>query len=320
MYDVNQIRPSARDDFSLPFVIGGGAVRGRIVRISTAVDVILNRHNDPAPVGELLGQAMVAAVALSSGLKYDGIFTFQVSGNGPVRTLVTDLTSAGDLRACARFDRERLDKELAKGRPEHLQPHLLGTGHLTFTVDQGPDTDRYQGIVELTGGSLSDSVHHYFRQSEQLPSAIKMAVLPPSAEVPHWRAGGVVLQRMPDSGLALSSDELEDFWRTAVVLMGSVTDSELISGELLPDRLAYRLFGTLGCAPGTPKLFRAQCRCSHARTGRILASFPAQEIKSFAEAGVVRMTCEFCRAEYLFTESEIDSLQAAADAPGTTGA
>lgn len=302
---------SARDDLSLPFVIGNGAIRGRIVRLSSSVDSILTRHGDPNPVGELLGQAMVAAVALSSGLKYDGIFTFQVSGDGPVHTLVTDLTSAGDLRACAKFDPEKLAKVLASGRPEHLQPHLLGGGHLTFTVDQGPDTDRYQGITELTGGSLADSVHHYFRQSEQLPSAIKLAVAQPSATQAHWRAAGVVLQRMPQAGLSMSSDELEDLWRTAVVLMGSVTDAELISGELPADRLAHRLFATLGCVPGAAKAFRAHCRCSRTRTERILASFPAHEIKGFAENGTIRMTCEFCRTDYLFSEAEVDALHAA---------
>src|SRR5262249_37578585 len=148
----------------------------------------------PPAVSTLLAEAMVSAVALACGLKYDGIFTLQTQGDGPVHMLVTDVTSDGGLRACAKFDADRLAAEVGHTRAGGHAPHLLGGGHLAFTVDQGPDTERYQGIVELSGGGLTDSIHHYFRQSEQLESALKVAVArPPEGSDGPWTAAALVI-------------------------------------------------------------------------------------------------------------------------------
>ena len=160
-------------DLSLPFIVYGGSFRGRVVRLAATATEILARHNDPAPVGALLAEAMAAAVGLSTGLKYDGVFTLQIQSDGPVHMLVTDVTCDGGLRGCAKFDHDRLVSALRRKRPDGFNIRTLGTGHLAFTVDQGPDTERYQGIVELTEGSLVDAVHHYFHQSEQLDSALQ---------------------------------------------------------------------------------------------------------------------------------------------------
>jgi molecular chaperone Hsp33 len=297
-------------DVCQPFVVTGGAFRGRLVRIATSATEIIARHKDPDAVSELLCEAMVSAIALASGIKYDGIFTLQAQGNGPVHTLVADITSDGQLRACAKFDEDKLKSVLTRGKPEHLAPHLLGTGHLAFTVDQGPDTERYQGIVELGGGSIAESVHNYFRQSEQIASVLMVAVTAPDKDFPQWRAGALVIQRMPDIGgqPILNEEEAEDAWRTAVILMGSATKKEMVDVTLPATTLLHRLFATVGVQPTNSKPIRFGCRCSKQRSERILASFPMEEIRALAEDGVIRMTCEFCRTEYAFTESEIEAL------------
>ena len=300
-------------DICQPFVLANGAFRGRFVRLEASVTTILNRHADPHPVSELLCEAMTAAVALAGGLKYDGVFTLQAQGKGPVHTLVADVTSQGELRAWAKFDSEKLSLELAGGQPEHLAAHLLGQGHLAFTVDQGPDTERFQGIVELVGGSIADSVHNYFRSSEQLASALLIATAAPDAESSSvWRSSALLIQRMPDHGgaLSLSADEAEDVWRTAVILMGSATKQELLDPALSTAALLYRLFATIGVRALPPKSITFGCRCSRERSGRILASFPVEEVKSYAENKVVRMTCEFCRTDYAFSEADIETLVA----------
>ncbi|TAL03429.1 MAG: molecular chaperone Hsp33 [Rhodospirillaceae bacterium] len=308
------------DDLCQPFLVFGGVFRGRLVRLTQAASEILRRHDDPVPVATLLAEAMAAAVALAGGLKYDGVFTLQVQGDGPVHMLVTDVTSGGGVRACAKFDPDRLAAEL-RGRPDGFSPRLLGNGHLAFTVDQGPDTERYQGIVELTGGSLADSVHHYFRQSEQLASALKVAVgRQPTPDGDVWTAGAVLLQQMPEEGgenrPVMSADERDDAWRTAVILLGSLKDSELLDAGLSPERLLNRIYGTVGIKPLAPRPVRATCRCSAERSIRILASFPAAEIRNFATDDVVSMTCEFCREAYTFTLADVAAVADAAADPG----
>jgi molecular chaperone Hsp33 len=292
-------------DVCVPFMVNSGAFRGRIVRLTGAVTEILDRQKNPEPVATLLAEAMVSAVALAGGLKYTGVFTLQVQGKGPVHMLVADVTSEGELRGCTKYDAEEVAAELALANP-----HLLGPGgHLAFTVDQGPDTERYQGIVELSGEGLAETVHHYFRQSEQLDSALKVAVAPPQALGQPWTAAALLLQRMPeDGGLKhLSRDEAEDAWRTAVILLSSLKNSEIFDLTLAPEQLLTRLFITIGVVPSARRPINFKCRCSRERSERILASFPIEEVRSYAEDGKVNMSCEYCHSDYVF---EIDDIEA----------
>jgi molecular chaperone Hsp33 len=313
---VHVVSPAAasdtlRTDFCQSFVLAGGAFRGRFVRLSSSITEILTRHQDPEAVSQLLCEAMTAATALASTIKYDGVFTLQAQGKGAVHTLVADVTSSGHVRGCAKFDAEKLT-DILKGSSEHLAAHLLGAGHLAFTVDQGPDTERYQGIVELVGGNIADSVHNYFRQSEQLASALMIAIVPPGPTTPMWRSAAMVIQRMPDVGgrPVLTDEDADDAWRTAVILMGSATKQELIAADLPATTLLHRLFATIGVGPLAVKPVSFGCRCSRQRSGRILASFPVEEVKSYAKHGVVRMTCEFCCTDYDYSVGDIESLAA----------
>ncbi len=302
---------SSAADVCLPFALDGGALRGRLVRLTAAVSEILERHNNPAPVGAVLAEALAAAVALAGGLKYTGFFTLQIQSQGPVQTLVADVTSAGEVRGCVKFDPDQLAAELGRPRAEGFSPRLLGAGgQLAFTVDQGPDTERFQGIVELTGDTLAEAIHHYFRQSEQLESALKVAVAAPATPGAPWRVAALMVQRMPEDGgrIDATPDELEDVWRTAVIFLGSLKDGELLDLSVEPERLLTRLYGTLGVTPGARRPIFAKCRCSRTRSERILASFPVDEIRSFARDGQIDMTCEFCRANYVFLEGELEAL------------
>ena len=297
-------------DVCLPFMVNGGAFRGRLVRLTKSATEILRRHDSPEPVSMLLAEAMAAGVALAAGLKFEGVFTLQIQGKGPVNMLVVDVTSGGELRACVKYESVSVAREIARTRAGST-PHLLGPGgHLAFTVDQGPDTERYQGIVELSGESLADAVHHYFRQSEQLDSAIKIAIAPPKSSGGDWVAAALLLQRMPEEGgLRMAvREEMEDAWRTAVILLGSLKNTELLDLNLTPEQLLRRLFLTIGVQSSGRRSIRFKCRCSQQRSERILASFPVEEIRSFAEDGKVHMTCEFCRTDYAFDVDALDDL------------
>ena len=171
--------PKATDwDRALPFQLDALGVRGRLVRLGPALDAIIERHGYPLAVARPLAEAMVLCAALATSLKYDGIFTLQTRGDGPIRLLVTDLTTDGALRGYAQFDSWKLAVALGgrqREAPEGYVPKLFGHGRLAFTVDQGQHTQRYQGVVPLEGATLADCAHTYFRQSEQLPTGIKIA-------------------------------------------------------------------------------------------------------------------------------------------------
>jgi molecular chaperone Hsp33 len=297
-------------DLVIPYQVERAGLRGRFLRFGPLLGRVLGRHGYPLPVSALLGETMVLTALLGSTLKYEGAFTLQANGKGPVRIVVADMTSAGELRAYAQFDTDavaRLDGATAS------MPALLGQGHLAFTADQGPDRERYQGIVDLTGPTLADCVHHYFRQSEQIDAAIKVAVAAPGGGE-GWRAGAIMIQRLPGEGprpdiaADIYADEDEENWREAVTLMASVTDIELTNPRLPPDRLLYRLFHDPGVRMFQPRGLVDGCRCSRDRVAGTLVTFPKAELLEMMEAGVVSVKCEFCGEAYEFDKPALDDL------------
>jgi molecular chaperone Hsp33 len=199
---VRQPAATSLDDTILPFAVKALDLRGRIVRLGAVVDTILSSHDYPTPVAKLLGEAIVLTVMLGSALKIDGRFILQTQSDGPVRMLVVDFTAPHNVRACARFDAARVAAAIAGG--EAAPGQLLGRGHLAMTIDQGPDMSRYQGLVPLEGGDLEQAAHEYFTRSEQIPTRVRLAVgeefrAGEGGPRRHWRAGGILLQFLPNS-------------------------------------------------------------------------------------------------------------------------
>lgn len=304
-----------------PFRLGRQRLRGQHVRLGATAHTILSQTDYPPDVATLLGELLALTVVLGGSLKYDGIFTAQARGDGPVRTLVADLTSAGALRGYASFDRDALAALGAEPEREPV-PRLLGAGHLAFTVDQGSDTERYQGIVELEGGTLSACAHTYFRQSEQIATVIKLAAAPVAGA---WRAGALMLQRVPGeggididlqahdagAGLDWAENNPEEDWRRAVILMSSVSVAELLDPALGSERLLYRLFHAEGVRLVRPRELRFACRCSRERVVNVLRSLPRGEIEALKVDGRVIVTCQFCHRAESFDDAALDALYAA---------
>jgi len=259
-------------------------------------------------VAQMLAEMLALAATLAATLKYEGVFTLQTKGDGPIRLMVADITSGGDVRGYAQFDAERLAK---LGDGSLSVPRLLGAGYLAFTVDQGEHTDRYQGIVELQGATLAECAHHYFRQSEQLQAGLKLAV-GRTGDNGKWRAGGLMLQRVPpEGGYAVIADDVEDGWRRAMVLMSSATADELVDPDLPPHRLLFRLFHEDGVRVYNTHPLEARCRCSRERIEGILRLFSPSELDEMREEGVTTVTCEFCNQSYVFDEADLDRLRSA---------
>jgi molecular chaperone Hsp33 len=301
------------DDLIRPFQVETGGIRGRLVRLGPALDRIIRRHAYPAPVAALLAEAVALAAMLAGALKYDGIFTLQTRGDGPVRLLVADVTTAGALRGYAQFDEDAV--AAAAGQPGAAVPRLLGAGHLAFTVDQGEHSERYQGLVELEGATLAECIHHYFRQSEQLRTGLAVAAGPDPES--GWRAGGIMLQRLPpESGADVEEVEAaDDAWHEALVRLGTCGAAELTDPTLDADTLLFRLFHDAGIRVYPAHALEDRCRCSRTRIETVLRALPDEDRAHLAIDGVVRVTCEFCSTEYRFDEAAILALAQHQDAP-----
>lgn len=305
----------ALDDLVQPFQIDAPQLRGRLVRLGASVDAVLSRHDYPEPVARLLGETLALIAALSGALKFDGVFSLQTKGDGPIRMMVADITSQGAMRGYAAFDEAALKSALGPAQPAGAPlaapvPRLLGRGHLAFTVDQGPNTERYQGIVELSGGTLADCVHHYFRQSEQLQAGIRLACArtPGPDGAPRWRAGALMLQRLPvadDADPMDADDPADDDWRRSLLMMGSSTQAELVDPAITPDQLLFRLFHEDGVRVYRAHSVHAGCRCSRERVANMLRVLPRDEIAELKVDDAVIVTCEFCSRRYSFTDPQL---------------
>jgi len=305
------------DDTVLPFEVGPLDLRGRLTRLGPALDALLDKHAYPAPVAKVLGEAIVLTTLLGSALKFDGRFILQTQTDGPVSFLIVDFQAPDRIRAYARFDAERLAPGLDTGG-------LLGHGHLAMTIDQGPDMSRYQGLVALTGGNLEDAAHEYFLRSEQIPTRVRLAVAEEwrGGDGPrhHWRAGGMLLQFLPQApdrarqpdlhpgdapdGSAAPEVTEDDAWVEGQSLIATVEDLELIDPDLSSERLLYRLFHESGVRVFSGLPLRAQCSCSRDAVSGMLNSFTPTDRADMVKDGKVVVTCEFCSTVYQFTPEE----------------
>jgi molecular chaperone Hsp33 len=307
------------DDAVLPFEVDRLDLRGRLTRLGPALDDILTKHDYPAPVGKLLGEAIVLTTLLGSSLKFDGRFILQTQTDGPVSFLIVDFQAPDRLRAYARFDKKRLVPGQDSGA-------LLGRGHLAMTIDQGPDMSRYQGMVALEGGNLEAAAHEYFLRSEQIPTKVRLAVGEEwrgggeQGPKHRWRAGGMLLQFLPKAperrrqadlhpgdapaGVVPHTVVEDDAWVEGQSLIATVEDVELIDPDLSGERLLYRLFHERGVRVFAPLPLRAQCSCSRDAVSSMLASFAPNDRADMVKDGKVVVTCEFCSSVYEFTPAE----------------
>jgi molecular chaperone Hsp33 len=294
------VKPETQDNLIRPFHLQTPDLRGRAVRVGAVLDDILSRHAYPDAVAQLTGEMVVLALLLSSMLKYDGVFTLQMQGDGAVKMAVADVRSPATVRACASFDSDRL------ARFGTLSPDmglLLGKGHIAFTVDQGENTERYQGIVELKGASLVDCVQHYFTQSEQIATGIRLAVGKVDGK---WRGGAVMVQHLPEqAGVKIKTEGEQDDWRRVMMLMHTCTDAELLDDDLSADDLLVRLFHEEGLAAFPAQDVSFGCRCSAARAENILLSLAPEEVDEMAVDGKLEAKCEFCSRAFTFDSADI---------------
>ena len=311
----------AGDDNVVPFEVAPLDARGRIVQVGPILDRILSRHDYPEPVAHLLAEAIALTVLLGTSLKFDGKFILQTRSDGPVDMLVADFTTPQAVRAYARFDEERLASAVGEGRTSPAE--LLGEGILALTVDQGDHMKRYQGIVQLSNTSLEEAARTYFRQSEQIPTEVRLAAARQylrgaNGAEQHWRAGGLLAQFLPQAPERLRQPDLpggdgddgaaahpvDDAWAEVQALMATVEPDELFDPTVGAERMLYRLFHEHGVRVFGPTPVRDECSCSRDKIRGILDGFTAEEIEDSTQDGEIHVACEFCSSEYVFDPAD----------------
>lgn len=280
-------------DQPLVFTISERDVRGRVVRLGPALRQILSAHAYPPVAEKLLAEALVLTTLLGSTLKDDGgQMTLQAAnGGGPVELLVCDYRG-GELRGYLKFDAERLaDLPLDASLPE-----LFGEGYMAITFDQAATKERYQGIVPLEGASIGTAAEHYFEQSEQIPSLIRLAVGHDADG--DCVAGGMLLQYLPEGEVGrerLETRRDRPEWEHASAIGSTMKAEELTDGSISMETLVWRLFHEDKVRVNAGQAIFRACRCDAEHIKSVLGQFPESERREMAdEDGFISVDCEFC--------------------------
>lgn len=272
-------------------------VRGEIVTLTTAYHEVLTRHAYPPAVNELLGELLAAVALLTDTVKLDGTLSIEVRGQGVLSLLMAESNPGGELRAIARIAE---DSHLPSERTSFRE--LVGEGQIVITLDPR-EGNRYQGIVALDHETLSGCLEAYFGQSEQLPTRLWLVA-------DGERAGGLLLQRLPDA----SQNQDTDAWERSVALADTIKPEELLGLE--QREVLYRLYHEETVRVFEPKALRFGCTCSQERMTDALIRLGADELRDILrEQGAIDTQCHFCHTKYHYTAADIETLLDNPDAP-----
>jgi len=280
----------------IPFQLSNNEVRGMIVRFDTVLYNIIKRHNYTNNIESLLADTLTITACLGSRMKHDGVFTIQGKGSGDVHTLFADITSDGCLRGYVGL------KENFKNENINLVK-LMGSGHISFTLDQGKYSKRYQGIVELEE-EISKATELYFSNSEQLEtkfSTFNYYDIDEADRADLFPGGLIMLQKMPIKNKFLEETNKE-VWELSRSFLSTLKKEEFLSTKLSSKDILFRLFSELKVITYNEIEIKDKCRCSQDRVQFALNNLDKKELSEIAdENGDIRVTCEFCKTERLFS-------------------
>lgn len=291
-------------DFSQRFLFDDSDIRGELVVLHESYQHVLAKHAYPQPVAQLLGELLAAAALLVDTLKFDGLLVLQARSAGAVPLLMVECSSAGDLRAIARYHAEQIGADA--GLPE-----LMPEGVLAMTIDP-QNGQRYQGIVALDGASLADCLSSYFASSEQLPTRFWLCA-------DGQRARGLLLQQLPADRLK-DPQEREASWQHVATLAGTLQTEELLG--LDNQTLLHRLYHEEPLRLFEPRALQFRCSCSRERSANALVSLGQADAELLLRehAGSVVIDCQFCNQRYAFDAADVAQLFAGggSEAPSDT--
>lgn len=269
------------------FVFEHLPVRGELVHLDDAWRKVLDNAEYPREIRAILGEALAASVLLASCLKFDGLLTLQLRGDGPMHLLVAQCSNRREVRGLAKWNGDIHGTGLQE---------LAGSGRLVITIETGREHRHYQGIVPIVGASLAESLEAYFRQSVQVPTRLWLAS-------DMQGASGMLLQRVPEAW----GDHAEAAWQHVQALADTLSRDEL--AELRDEEILRRLFSADDLRLFEPGEVDFRCSCGRDRVETTLRLLGRQEIRRLlAEAGRIEVRCEFCNASYRFDHQEASAL------------
>jgi molecular chaperone Hsp33 len=284
------------------FIFEQYPIRGHLVHLDAAWRALTEHREYPPAIRDTLGEAVAASLLLAATIKFEGVLSLQLQGDGPVHLMLAQCTSGLGVRGLARY---REGGEMAARAAAGRIVDLIGTGNLTVTLETDEGARRYQGIVPIAGERLADSLQHYFENSEQLPTRLWL-------HADATGASGMLIQRLPneDSRPRTATPDMaavDDAWRRVQLIGDTLTFEELRT--LRDVQILHRLFNEDDVRLYEPAPVYFRCRCSRERVGGMLQGLGETETRSvLAERGEVEVRCDFCNRAYVFDAVDVAQL------------
>ncbi len=287
------------------FQISDNLIRGNIVRLSTVASDIINRHNYPTKVKSLLCETLALTTCIGSKIKNEGVFTFQAKGDGVINTLFSDIDQNLSLRGYVSLSKKkRIDISNTF--------ELLGNGHLAFTIKESKYSNNYQGIVNLEGKSLKDSVENYFNSSEQLVTKFKIFnifnLTENNINYPAYFSGSIMLQKMPENERSKldRNVNLDEKWKEAIIFLKTMQEKEFFENHMTSNEILFRLFSQLNVKILKQSKVNSNCRCSKEKLIDLLKVMKKNDLKEiFKNKNVVDIVCEFCKKKRVLFKKDL---------------
>ena len=284
------------NDYTQRFIFDESDARGEMVALERSYAEVLAKHPYPEPVAQLLGELMAAAALLVGTLKFDGLLILQARSEGPVPLLMIECSSEREIRGLARYDADKI-------APDATLADLMPNGVLALTVDprQG---QRYQGIVDLDGETLSECFTNYFVMSQQVGTRFWL-------NADGRRARGLLLQQLPADRIK-DDEERASSWQHITTLASTLTADELLG--LDNETVLHRLYHDEAVRMFDVQTLRFSCSCSRDRSGNALVSLGQEDAQQLVieSGGSVEIDCQFCNERYLFDAADVAQLFAGA--------
>ena len=270
------------------FLFENHAVRGQVVRLARSYQQIMEQHQYPQVIRQLLGEALVAVCLLHRMAKHPGCLTLQFQGTGDLALLSARCTHDYKIRGYAKWTGILPDVNKLSA--------ALGKGQLVVTFEpEKTGGQRYQSIVEVEGYSIAESLEKYFAQSEQLPTKVIVAM-------DQEQVTGFLLQVLPEQ-----TEQQTTSWAHVVTLAQTLTSQELLT--LDNETLLHRLYHQEVVRLFEPDVVEFGCSCSRAKMANAIALVDRAELNNILEeSGYVEVNCEFCGNHYRFDQPAIEGI------------
>jgi molecular chaperone Hsp33 len=278
------------------FVFEHYPIRGHLVHLDAAWRALIEHREYPNAIRGVLGEAVAASLLLAATIKFDGVLSLQLRGDGFVHLMLAQCTSGLGVRGLARYQ----EAGSREGGSQTGINDLIGAGNLTVTLETDDGAQRYQGIVPISGARLADSLQVYFENSEQLPTRLWLYA-------DGLGASGMLLQRLPEGTAAAARADaaaVDDAWRRVQLIGDTLTREELRT--LTDAQILHRLFNEYDLRLFEPSPVYFRCRCTRERVAGMLQGLGEAETRSIlAERGEVEVRCDFCNRAYVFDAVDV---------------